>query len=75
MANQDQEQVTEYSEVDAPPDDVEARVLSALAGGEMYVFIVAVIDPEDGGISLRVGSEHGADVIKGLLRKTLASMP
>lgn len=70
-----QEATTEYRETEAPPDDAEGRVLNALASGEMYVFIVATIDPEDDSIGLRIASEHGPDVIKGLLRKTLASMP
>jgi hypothetical protein len=64
----------EYSETIAPDGDAEGKVLSTLADGELYVFVVCKID-EDGALNLRVASEHGADTIRGILQKTLAALP
>lgn len=66
--------MTEYIETEAPDDDVEGKVLAALSGEEPYVFIVAAMDDDDG-LNLRVASGNSPEVIKTILRKTLAAMP
>ena len=62
----------EYSEIVAPDDDAEGRVLETLAKGMPYVFVVATdLEP----LNLRVASQHGVDVIRSLLKKTLEALP
>ena len=63
---------TDYSETRAEPDDVESKILDALADGMPYAFVVATsIDP----LNLRVATAHDAGVIRALLEKTLAALP
>lgn len=62
----------EYSEIEAPEDDAEARVLDALANNMPYAFIVATeLEP----LNLRVASGNGVETIRALLKQTLKALP
>jgi len=64
--------MSEYSEIEADPGDAEGRVLSTLANGMPYVFIVATeLEP----LSLRIGTEHSVGTIRALLTQTLRALP
>lgn len=62
----------DYKETVAEPDDVESRVLDALAGGMPYAFVVATsLDPLD----LRVATNHDGATVRALLNQTLRALP
>jgi hypothetical protein len=68
---------TEYKETYVGEEDTETTVLSALADGHPYVFIVTKIDA-DGGLDLKVGVGNGVskpDTIRAILEKTLRALP
>jgi hypothetical protein len=61
---------TRYSEVEG--DDSEGRILELFAGGMPYAFVAATsLDPLD----LRVASNYGTELIRGLLNQTLRALP
>lgn len=63
---------TEYTETEAEPDDVEGKVLEALADGAPYAFVVATsLKP----LEIRIASGNGPDVIRALLEQTLRALP
>ncbi len=61
-----------YSEIEAPDDDAEGRVLDTLANGMPYAFVVATsIEP----LNLRVASGYDVGTIRALLEQTLRALP
>lgn len=64
--------MTDYSEIEAPGDDAEGRILDTLANGMPYAFVVATsIDPLD----LRVAANFDTGTIRALLTQTLKALP
>lgn len=64
--------MTEYNVIEAPDDDAETTVLSALADHQPYAYVVArKLDPLD----LHLASNHDVPTIRALLNQALRALP
>ena len=68
--------MAKYTETEAPEDDLEGRVLDAIAGeGSIYVMIVAVPSEDGEGFDLRLPTNSDVKTVKSLLRRTMELLP
>ncbi len=70
--------MTEYKETEVDESDVETKVLSALADGQPFVFIVVKDTDDSAGFDLRVATGGGVStphLVRAILEKTLKALP